>query len=291
MHSMTGFGGADLMYDNHRININVRSLNSKFADIRVKLPPELAEMEIPIRQIALETLVRGKVDIQVNVDGLNDDENICEIDEEIFTRYFNQLNHLTKTLNLDQQNIISALIDLPGVLKMKEFVADEGLKNAIIDSLHKALKELSQHRQTEGQALKTALDESISTIFETHSKIRALEEERMVLVRERLHHHLEQEIDPEKIDNGRFEQELIYYLDKMDIHEEMIRLKQHCSFFLDEMNGDEITKGRKLNFISQEMGREINTIGAKASHTEIQQLVVEMKNELDKIREQLANIL
>src|SRR5699024_788045 len=117
MYSMTGYGGADRMYDNHRININIKSLNSKFADVRIKIPPELAEMEIQIRQIALETLIRGKVEIQVNMEGMNMEDNLCEIDEEIFIRYYNQLEKLGETLHLDQQNIISALVNLPGVLR------------------------------------------------------------------------------------------------------------------------------------------------------------------------------
>lgn len=291
MYSMTGYGGADRMYDNHRININIKSLNSKFADVRIKIPPELAEMEIQIRQIALETLIRGKVEIQVNMEGMNMEDNLCEIDEEIFIRYYNQLEKLGETLHLDQQNIISALVNLPGVLRIKEFTADEGLKKVILDTFQIALRELNIHRLTEGKALKTALENSIKTITDKHAKVKALEGERMTLIRERLLHHLQQEIDPEKIDNGRFEQELIYYLDKLDLHEEMVRLDQHCAFFLEETSSDEMAMGKKLNFIAQEIGREINTIGAKASHAGIQQLVVEMKNELDKIREQLANIL
>lgn len=291
MYSMTGYGGADRMYDHHRINVNIRSLNSKFADVRLKIPPELADMEIPLRQSVLETLIRGKVDIQITIEGMNEEDNLCEIDEKIFTRYYQQLEGLRKNLDLDQQNVISALVNLPGVLRIKEFTADEGLKKAIFEVFHTALRELNEHRRSEGEALKKALEQSVRKITENHTGVKALESERMALIRERLQHHLQQEIDPEKIDNGRFEQELIYYLDKLDIHEEMVRLDQHCAFFLEEMNGAEMSMGKKLNFIAQEIGREINTIGAKASHAGIQQLVVEMKNELDKIREQLANIL
>lgn len=291
MYSMTGYGGADQMYDHHRINVNIRSLNSKFADVRIKIPSELADMEIQLRQSVLETLIRGKVDIQITIEGMNEEDHLCEIDENIFARYYQQLESLRKSFDLDQQNVISALINLPGVLRIKEVTADEGLKKAIFDVFQTALRELNEHRRSEGEALKKALDQSVRKITENHAGVKMLERERMALIRERLQHLLQQEIEPEKIDNGRFEQELIYYLDKLDIHEEMVRLDQHCAFFLEEMNSAEMSMGKKLNFIAQEIGREINTIGAKASHAGIQQLVVEMKNELDKIREQLANIL
>lgn len=288
---MTGYGGADQMYDHHRINVNIRSLNSKFADVRIKIPSELADMEIQLRQSVLETLIRGKVDIQITIEGMNEEDHLCEIDENIFARYYQQLESLRKSFDLDQQNVISALINLPGVLRIKEVTADEGLKKAIFEVFQTALRELNEHRRSEGEALKKALDQSVRKITENHAGVKMLERERMALIRERLQHLLQQEIEPEKIDNGRFEQELIYYLDKLDIHEEMVRLDQHCAFFLEEMNSAEMSMGKKLNFIAQEIGREINTIGAKASHAGIQQLVVEMKNELDKIREQLANIL
>lgn len=291
MYSMTGYGGADQMYDHHRINVNIRSLNSKFADVRIKIPSELADMEIQLRQSVLETLIRGKVDIQITIEGMNEEDHLCEIDENIFARYYQQLESLRKSFDLDQQNVISALINLPGVLRIKEVTADEGLKKAIFEVFQTALRELNEHRRSEGEALKKALDQSVRKITENHAGVKMLERERMALIRERLQHLLQQEIEPEKIDNGRFEQELIYYLDKLDIHEEMVRLDQHCAFFLEEMNSAEMSMGKKLNFIAQEIGREINTIGAKASHAGIQQLVVEMKNELDKIREQLANIL
>lgn len=291
MHSMTGFGGASRISDPYKINIEVKALNSKYADIRIKLPPELSNLEMDLRQMTLQSVTRGKVEVSLSLEGQNLKSNLCEIDEQVFTNYYHQIQTLSGELNLGSSDTLSSILQLPGVVKIIESKVDETMKENIFLTLKEALTELSRHRKKEGEALATALAQSTENIMIGKEKILELEEERMEAVKARLYQHLEQHIPPEKIDSGRFEQELIYYLDKMDIHEEMIRLDQHCQYFLGELVNEEITKGKKLTFISQEIGREINTLGAKASHSEIQRLVVEMKNELDKIKEQLANVL
>jgi len=279
------------MYDRYKINVEVKSLNSKYADVRLRAPAELSLLEMDIRQMALEAAKRGKIEINLTLDGQNLEGNLSEIDEQVFSNYFRQLHRLSDTLNIKPENIISSIVQLPGVVKLLEFKVDEKMQNSILKTISKALAALMDHRLMEGRALAKALSESTRNIIYGQEKIATLESERMVQVKTRLRQNLEQNIPMEKIDSGRYEQELIYYLDKMDIHEEMIRLKQHCDYFLEELENEETIKGKKLSFISQEMGREINTLGAKANHAEIQRKVVEMKNELDKIKEQLANVL
>ncbi|HLT93561.1 MAG TPA: YicC/YloC family endoribonuclease [Membranihabitans sp.] len=291
MYSMTGFGYASRTYDPYKINVEVKSLNSKFSDIRIKAPAELSMLEMDIRQITLEKLLRGKVEIQLTMEGQNLDSNISEIDERVFANYYYQIHRLADELNFEPKNILASIIQLPGVVKLMEFKVDQQMESTILEAVEEALDALMQHRKTEGHALAQALIDSIREIIYRQEKIAGAEKERMVIVKERLQQALEQHIPPEKMDNGRFEQELIYYLDKMDIHEEMVRLKQHCEYFLSELQNCDIIKGKKLSFITQEMGREINTLGSKANHAEIQRWVVEMKNELDKIKEQLANVL
>lgn len=291
MYSMTGFGSASAMHEPYKINVEIKSLNSKFADVRFKAPTEFSMLEMEVRQLALEKALRGKIEINLSLDGQNLEGSLSEIDEQVFTNYYNQLHRLSETIGVDSNNIINAIMQLPGVVKLQEFRVDKNMKKGILQAIDEALNHLMDHRQKEGRALAVALSESIQSIVQGQEQISSLEAERMENVRTRISQNLEQHIPPEKIDNGRYEQELVYYLDKMDVHEEMIRLKQHCDYFMEELQNDEAIKGKKLSFISQEIGREINTLGAKANHAEIQRLVVEMKNELDKIKEQLANVL
>lgn len=291
MYSMTGFGSSSRMYDPYKINVEIKSLNSKYADVRFKAPAEMSELEIDVRQMVLETAKRGKIDISLTLEGQNLEGNLSEIDEKVFSGFYQQLLRLAKTLDFEPVNIIPSIIQLPGVVKLQEFKVDQKMKESILETVREALTALMNHRLDEGEALASALRQSTGNIVDGQVKIANLESERMEQVRDRLRQQLDQHIPPEKIDSGRYEQELIYYLDKMDIHEEMIRLRQHCEYFLEELDNEDSIKGKKLNFISQEMGREINTLGAKASHSEIQRVVVEMKNELDKIKEQLANVL
>ncbi|MBY5958470.1 YicC family protein [Membranicola marinus] len=291
MYSMTGFGSASTMHEPYKINVEIKSLNSKFTDVRFKAPPEFSMLEMEVRQQAMEIALRGKIEISLTLEGQNMEGSLSEVDEQVFSNYYHQLDRLSNSLGADSKNIVSAILQLPGVVKLQEFKVDKDMKSDILNAIEVALGRLMNHRKKEGQALESALSASIQKIVDGQERIAELESERMENVRTRLSQNLEQHIPPEKIDNGRYEQELVYYLDKMDIHEEMIRLKQHCVYFMEELRNEDSVKGKKLNFIGQEIGREINTLGAKANHSDIQRLVVEMKNELDKIKEQLANVL
>lgn len=288
---MTGYGSAHHQFDHFEIDVEVKTLNSKYADIRLKLPSELSAMEVDIRQSAVKTAVRGKVEITIALNDLRDDHNLCEIDEKVFKAYFAQIDKLTAELNLKGIDPLNAIMKLPGVIKIHQFEVSDHFKQAILSTVGQALQALDEFRQKEGSALYLVLKESIEQILKHQEEIAQLDGDRIEGVKTRLRQNLEQHLKHDQIDPTRFEQELIYYLDKMDIHEEMVRLKQHCEYFLEELALTEMSKGKKLTFISQEIGREINTLGAKAAHSLIQRSVVQMKNELDKIKEQLANVL
>lgn len=291
MHSMTGYGSANDQVIPYEINVEVKTLNGKFADVRLKIPSELNSLEMDIRSLALNIAKRGKIELHISLDSHSVDDNLCEIDEKVFKAYYHQLSRLADSLEFEKNDILSSIVRLPGVVKIHELTIDDSLKSAILQCVEKALVKLDEHRKTEGEVLKETLEGNILRITENQKEVENLDDERIKSVKDRLQQSLEKNILAEQLDSGRFEQELIYYLDKLDITEEMVRLKQHCEYFLEEINADEILKGKKLNFISQEIGREINTLGAKASHSEIQRYVVQMKNELDKIKEQLANVL
>ncbi|WP_236974229.1 YicC/YloC family endoribonuclease [Membranihabitans maritimus] len=291
MHSMTGYGSANDQVIPYEINVEVKTLNGKFADVRLKIPSELNSLEMDIRSLALNIAKRGKIELHISLDSHSVDDNLCEIDEKVFKAYYHQLSRLADSLEFEKNDILSSIVRLPGVVKIHELTIDDSLKSAILQCVEKALVKLDEHRKTEGEVLKETLEGNILRITENQKEVENLDDERIKSVKDRLQQSLEKNISAEQLDSGRFEQELIYYLDKLDITEEMVRLKQHCEYFLEEINADEILKGKKLNFISQEIGREINTLGAKASHSEIQRYVVQMKNELDKIKEQLANVL
>lgn len=291
VYSMTGYGEANRMHGSYKIHVDIKTLNSKYSDVRLKLPADLTSMEMEIRQEILRTTKRGKVEVQLMVEGEGFGDEVCEIDPTAFTRYFEQMESLSRIHHFGSGDFVPALLQLPGVVRAKEFSIEEAMKYAIMETLSQALDSLEKYRETEGNALAEALEMSVRNIIDGREAILGLEEERMTMVKERLLQNLEKEIEQEKVDRDRFEQELIYYLDKLDIHEEMVRLEQHCEYFLEALTETDEMKGKKLNFISQEIGREINTLGAKASHAGIQRLVVVMKNELDKIKEQLANVL
>ncbi|WP_236972692.1 YicC/YloC family endoribonuclease [Membranihabitans marinus] len=291
MYSMTGYGSAHSQFNNFEINIEVKTLNSKYADVRLKIPSELSSMEVEIRQSVVKMAIRGKVEVVLSLEDMRSDQNLCEIDEQVFKSYYNQINRLSNEVDFGSDNMLNAILRLPGVVKVHELSISADLKKAILKVLQKALADLHVFRQTEGEVLKKALDHSVNQILTHQKAIADLDSERIDGVKTRLRTNLEQHLKKDQIDPARFEQELIYYLDKMDIHEEMVRLQQHCLYFLEELDVNDSSKGKKLTFISQEIGREINTLGAKAAHSEIQRSVVQMKNELDKIKEQLANVL
>ena len=286
--SMTGFGRAEASYSNKEILIEVRSLNSKFTDIRLKIPQNYKEKEVAIRKLVSDNVERGKIEVSMEIRSPEGDENFS-LNVPLFKRYVNELNSLSKELNINNDGLIPAILRLPNVVgaEVGTIAEEEWLqaKNAILN----AVKAFNTFRADEGKAMETDLRLRINNIQTNLDQIAPHETERVVKLRERLMKNLEENFSKEKVDQNRFEQEVIYYLEKMDITEEKVRLGQHCKYFIEQIDAKDAQKGRKLSFISQEIGREINTLGAKAYSSDIQRLVVKMKDDLEKIKEQVAN--
>lgn len=288
--SMTGFGKAVAETTQKKISIEIKSLNSKQLDLNIKLPWLYKEKEPEIRAIISQMLDRGKIDLVIFFDSI-DDEISTVINKGVVKSYYKQFSEIAEELKikLDDQ-IFSAIMKLPDTLKTdKNEIPEEEwqlVKNKIIESVNI----LDQFRQEEGNSIMNDMQKCIGKILSLLDNIGAYEPERLIKVRDKIKSLLDENIGSDKIDNNRFEQELIYYLEKFDINEEKVRLKTHCDYFLDTLNTAS-PNGKLLNFICQEIGREINTIGSKANDASIQKLVVMMKDELEKIKEQTLNVL
>jgi len=286
--SMTGFGRAEASYSNKEILIEIRSLNSKFTDIRLKIPQNYKEKEVQIRKLVSDNVERGKIEVSMEIRSPEGDEDFS-LNVPLFKRYFKELSSLSKEFDITNEGLIPAILRLPNVVGADVgTIADEEwlqTKSAILN----AVKAFNTFRSDEGKAMETDLRLRVNNIQTYLGEIAPFESERVVKLRERLMKNLEENFSKEKVDQNRFEQEVIYYLEKMDITEEKVRLGQHCKYFIEQIDDKSAQKGRKLSFISQEIGREINTLGAKAYSSDIQRLVVKMKDDLEKIKEQVAN--
>lgn len=290
IHSMTGFGRSHKTFDEQSITIEIKSINSKTFDLRTRLPMHYQSKEIELRRILSKELLRGKVDFNLLITNSSSD---FRIDPHAFEAYFNQLSEMAGNLGLEKGDLLYTITRLPGVVTQNdEDVAEEEWAK-IVEVMKDALKKIQAFREQEGEALRLDMKMRIELILSLLAEVEPHETDRMEKVRQRLQGNLDMFVQNNKIDENRFEQELLYYIDKLDITEEKTRLQQHCVFFLEVMADETVSldKGKKLNFIIQEIGREINTMGAKANFADIQRIVVQMKDEADKIKEQLANIL
>lgn len=288
--SMTGYGRATNPFRNKTIMVEIRSLNSKYSDLRIKIPQHYREHETVLRRIVTDGTQRGKVDLNIELKSLQGDDEFG-LNKPLFRRYYEELSTLGEDLKMEKGDLFQAILRIPNVVSSGLESIDEEEWQALLDTLNEAMENFRKFRETEGQALAADLNERISIILELLTQIPPFEQERIEKLRQRLYQNLEDYLGKENIDENRFEQEILFYLEKMDINEEKVRLEQHCKFFLEEMGKKAKSKGRKLSFISQEIGREINTLGAKAYSSDIQRLVVGMKDELEKIKEQVANIV
>ncbi len=287
LYSMTGFGKAILQLPAKKITIEVKSLNSKQIDLNVRLPQLFKEKEPVIRQKLAEDCSRGKIDLNFYCE-VTGAEKAPKLNAPLIGSYVLQMKSIMKEVEV-QGDILSAVMRLPDVTMSAEDEVDPEEWKQIEGTLHEAVQKLNDFRADEGDKLRHDLQFRISNIRDGLEGIAPYEKERVDRVRERLQRGLN-ELKEKGVDENRFEQELIYYLEKLDVTEEKVRLRSHLDYFEKLMNqGGPI--GKKLGFISQEMGREINTLGSKANHAEIQKLVVEMKDELEKIKEQVLNIL
>src|SRR5690625_3672801 len=290
IRSMTGYGKAEQVYSGMTLKIEIRSLNGKQFDTYLRLQPLLKPFEIEIRNILKQNLHRGSLDVHIQI-SQNGSSRPIEINTSLAKDYYKTINTLATELKLPQHNIISALLNLPEVVTPStERLSDEGWDN-LKKVLKIAIENLDDHRRNEGNTLEKDLLSHISNIEKYQEEVKVIEPKRKDKIRERLEKALQEGISKDKVDQNRLEQELVYYIDKFDISEEQVRLANHCRYFKEVLEEESLTKGKKLNFILQEIGREINTTGAKANDAGLQRCVVKMKDELDKAKEQIMNVL
>jgi uncharacterized protein (TIGR00255 family) len=288
--SMTGFGSASFEDDQLAISVEIRTLNSKFCDISFKLPKYLANRELELRSLISKKLERGKIHCLIDFERKNTAAMQMQINEDLFLKYYTQMNQLAVKVNADTQNLFQLVLQAPEVMHIdsREDSGEDWEK--LVSVLNDAMNEVDNFRSSEGKTLKKQLAEYLANIETLLNEIIARDPERVENVKTRLKNNVLSVIKPEDVDENRFEQELIYYLEKLDISEEKVRLKSHLDYFLESLENDEMV-GKKLGFISQEIGREINTIGSKVNEASMQRLVVQMKDELEKIKEQSMNVL
>jgi len=290
MKSMTGFGKAAAILNGKNYEIEIKSLNGKSLDINTKLPANYKERELEMRSIIGERLERGKIDFSLTITVVSGGEAV-KVNEELLSSYFNTMSQITDRLNFkpDQTQLFTTLLRFPDVLRNDPEPLDENEWEFVKALLIKAVDALDNFRTQEGQNLKGDFVKRTNLILDYLSRVEPFEKQRVAQIKERIAARFE-ELKGLDVDRNRFEQELIYYIEKLDITEEKIRLKNHCNYFIETIDAQE-APGKKLGFIAQEMGREINTLGSKANDSDIQKIVVMMKDELEKIKEQVLNIL
>jgi uncharacterized protein (TIGR00255 family) len=288
--SMTGFGLASTDNANIKFAVEIKSLNSKFLELSLKIPKAFSDKELLLRNLCNKEIERGKVSIGITVERPEELQKGASINTILLTKYYKQLEEINAALGANTTNLLQTALNFPEVIAYTEEEASESEWEILNDTFLKALKNFNQFRLDEGRVLKTDLELRIKNILSFFAQVETLAPLRVPQVKARLTQFLEESVGKINIDQNRFEQELIYYIDKLDITEEQTRLKSHCNYFIETLK-DKDANGKKLGFISQEIGREINTMGAKANDAQIQQLVVGMKEELEKIKEQLLNVL
>ena len=287
---MTGFGRAEFEVNNKKITLEIKSLNSKQIDINTRIPALYREKDIIIRKELSEKLVRGKVDFNIYVENLGGESN-SKINEPILKAYFNHLKQISDSLQVEtDQKTLHAAMRLPDVVKTEYETLDEKEWEIILENINKALAEIEEFRIQEGEALEKDIAGNVTCISRLLNDILPYEKQRIESLRSRLTENLENLKINGNIDENRFEQELVFYLEKLDINEEKVRLANHCDYFNETLKS-KFSSGKKLGFISQEIGREINTIGSKANEINIQRIVVQMKDHLERVKEQLLNVL
>lgn len=283
---MTGFGKSVIQLPGKKITIEIKSLNSKNLDLNARIPSTYREKELHIRNLVAKSLVRGKVDVGLYVESTGEATN-TKVNEGVVKEYMRQLEAIVPgAVGFDEQ--LKMAVRLPDALKVEREELDENEYNSILDNLKTALSEINTYRADEGNSLKAEFELRISNLKRLLDEVIAMDVDRLDSVKVRL----EKAVADLKVelDENRFEQELIYYLEKYDITEEKVRLKNHLDYFTEALNSED-SNGKKLGFIGQEIGREINTIGSKSNYAPMQQLVVQMKDELEKVKEQVLNVL
>lgn len=286
--SMTGFGKDEQTNAQYKVTVEAKSLNSRNADIKIKAPAEFRNNEFEIRNIVTAALQRGKIDVVIDVVKLTDAET-AQINEDRFIANYNLLKKLA-TQTQSSTDVFSLALKMPEVIESRTEALQPELWQLAIEALHNALKNLNNFRKEEGATLVSDFYNRLQAIEASLLKVEQLAPERIKAVEDRLAQKIDELNTLNTDDKSRLHQEVVFYLEKFDINEEIVRLKSHCNY-LKQTLAEEESQGKKIGFIAQEMGREINTIGSKANHAEIQKLVVMMKDELEKIKEQSLNVL
>ena len=284
LQSMTGYGSISLQLDELEICIEIKTLNSRYFDSKISIPSSLSSQELIINNVLKEKLIRGKVELRIKFVGTSNDS--VAFNNSVIKKYIDELKEISE---FDDSQILKSVLSLPNSISKGELSFSEAQIKKIIDCLGTVIERVIDFRKIEGENTLKDLKENLTIIKEYSEKIEKISDLHKKNIKDEL------EIKSENLeisfDNGRLEQEVFYYLEKMDINEELVRLKSHVSFFIETLDNDLKEKGKKLGFICQEIGREINTIGSKSSNSDIQKSVVEMKSCLEKIKEQTLNIL
>jgi len=290
IRSMTGYGKAECELALKKITVEVRSLNSKVLDVNTRIPGVYREKELEIRRELSDRLIRGKIDFSIFSESLGVESNSA-INSPMVKSYFSQLSEISKELQIPVSEVtLQIIMQLPEVVKTTRDELDENEWKTIVNAIREALDAMDHFRIQEGLSLYNDIIFNINTITTLLEQVAPYELERTEKVKERILEGLKELSSPEGVDHNRLEQEMIFYLEKLDINEEKVRLGNHCNYFLETLELEEPV-GKKLGFIAQEIGREINTLGSKANHTEMQKLVIGMKDALERVKEQLLNAL
>jgi uncharacterized protein (TIGR00255 family) len=285
---MTGFGKAESTVGNKKFTVELRSLNSKQLDLNIRIPGTYREKELELRTWLSENVLRGKADLLVYYESL-EPERRMSLNKPLMELYYNDLKEFAKSVGLQDGDMLNAIIRIPDIMKPESTDIDEEEWSGLLAVIHEAYSRFDHYRKIEGSKLRDEFHDRIEKILQLRASLNEPIRLRNERVRNKLRTNMEELIPVDKIDPNRFEQEIIYYLERLDISEEYHRLETNCTHFYDELKGE--SQGKKLGFISQEIGREINTIGSKANDADIQRVVVQMKDELEKIKEQINNVL
>lgn len=287
--SMTGFGKATAEINGKKFSVEIKTLNSKQADVSVRMPSLFKEKEFAIRSLINQELERGKIDFSLGFETLGETNNFS-VNKELFKKYYNELADMANELNQSNTDLFTIVSRMPDVFKTDKQELEETEWQKVNELIVEAIAATNNFRITEGETLQQELLQRTNNILSLLKQVDVYEPKRLEVVKERIATHLAEAVGKENINKDRFEQELIFYIEKFDVTEEKTRLTTHCNYFIETINNDN-SEGRKLGFITQEMGREINTLGSKANNVDIQMLVVQMKDELEKIKEQTLNVL
>ena len=286
---MTGYGNAKGLVGNQNVTVEIRSLNSKFLELNLRMPMQFRDRELELRSDLSKQLERGKADLSISFES-NELAKRSSVNKEIFNAYYEELSALGKEYSLNDVNLLDCILKLPAVMNAERQESDDDQWKELKVVIAAALDRFNAFRDNEGAALSKDITMRVDTISNCIPQLEEFETKRVEGVRAKISKAINELIEQTSIDRNRFEQELIYYIEKLDISEEKVRLRSHCEYFVQTIANPE-ANGKKLGFITQEIGREINTIGAKANDAPMQRIVVEMKDELEKLKEQLANVL